>query len=60
MKKIKREEGGRSGGREQGSDLDMDLDPWKIFWLRIRQNDADSLDLDPQQCFSEGTSYSAL
>ena len=32
MKKIKREEGGRSGGREQGSDLDMDPDPWKIFF----------------------------
>ena len=54
MKKIKREEGGRSGGREQGSDLGIDPDPWKIFWLRIRQNDADSLDPDPQQCFSEG------
>ena len=32
VKKIKREEGGRSGGREQGSDLDMDPDPWKIFF----------------------------
>ena len=59
MKKIKREEGGRSGGREQGSDPGIDPDPWKIFWLRIRQNDADYLDLDPQQCFSEGPSHGA-
>ena len=38
-----KEEG--SGG-ELGSDLDLDPDPWKILWIRIRQNDADPLDLD--------------
>ena len=32
-------EEGRGGGSELGSDLD--LDPWKILWIRIRQNDAD-------------------
>ena len=38
------------GGGELGSDLDLDLDPdpWKILWIRIRQNDADPLDPDPQ------------
>ena len=42
-----KEEG--SGG-ELGSDLDPDPDPWKILWIRIRvrQNDADLLDPDPQ------------
>ena len=42
-----KEEG--SGG-ELGSDLDLDPDPdpWKILWIRIRQNDADPLDPDPQ------------
>ena len=38
-------------GGELGSDLD--LDPWKILW--IRQNDADPLDPDPQhwlECYS--------
>ena len=37
-----------SGG-ELGSymDLDPDPDPWKILWIRIRQNDADPLDPDP-------------
>ena len=37
------------GGSKLGSDLDMDPDPdpWKIEWIRIRQNDADPLDLDP-------------
>ena len=39
-------EEGRGGGSELGSDLD--LDPWKILWIRIRQNDADPLDPDPQ------------
>ena len=41
----------RSGG-ELGSDLDLDSDPWKILWIRIRirQNDADPLDPDPQHC----------
>ena len=38
--------GGEGGGSELGSDLD--LDPWKIFWIRIRQDDADPLDPDPQ------------
>ena len=28
------------------SDLDLDPDPWKILWIRIRQNDADPLDPD--------------
>ena len=45
-------EEGRGGGTELGSDHDLDLnpDPWKILWVRIRQNDADSLDpdMDPQ------------
>ena len=40
-----KEEG--SGG-ELGSDLDLDPDPWKILWIRIRQNDADP---DPQHCY---------
>ena len=31
-------------------DLDPDPDPWKILWIRIRQNDADPLDPDPQHC----------
>ena len=45
-------EEGRGGGSELGSDLDLDLDldPWKILWIRIRQNDADPLDPDPQHC----------
>ena len=43
-----REEG--SGG-ELGSDLDLDPDPWQILWIRIRQNDADLLDPDPQHWF---------
>ena len=36
--------------RELGSDLHLHPDPWKILWIRmrIRQNDADPLDLDPQ------------
>ena len=44
-----KEEG--SGG-ELGSDLDLDPDPWKILWIRIRQNDMDPLDPDPdpQHC----------
>ena len=48
-----KEEG--SGG-ELGSDLDLDPDPdpWKILWIRIRQNDADPLDPDPQHCFEAG------
>ena len=40
-------------GGELGSDLD--LDPWKILWIRIRQNYADPLDPDPQhwlECYS--------
>ena len=32
-------EEGRGGGSELGSDLDLDPDPWKILWIRIRQND---------------------
>ena len=43
-----KEEGSDADG-ELRSDLDLDLDPdaWKILWIRIRQNDADSLDPDP-------------
>ena len=41
-------EEGRGGGSELGSDLD--LDPWKILWIRIRQNDANPLDPDLQHC----------
>ena len=45
--------------KEEGSDgelgSDLDLDPWKILWIRIwtRQNDVDPLDPDPdlQHCF---------
>ena len=44
-------EEGRVGGSELGSDLDLDPDPWKILWIRIRQNDADPLDPDPQHLF---------
>ena len=53
--KIKCKGGGEGGGSELGSDLDLDPnpDPWKILWIRIRQNDADPLgsDPDPQQCY---------
>ena len=51
-------EEGRGGGSELSSDLDLDpdpdLDPWKILWIRIRQNDADPLvpDPDPQHCYN--------
>ena len=38
-------------GGKLGSYLDLDPDPWKILWIRIRQNDADPLDPDPQHCF---------
>ena len=31
-----------------GSGSGSGLDPWKILWIRIRQNDADPLDPDPQ------------
>ena len=44
-------EEGRGGGSELGSKLDLDPDPRKILWIRIRQNDADSLDPDPQHCY---------
>ena len=44
-------EEGRGGGSELGSDLDPDPDPWKILWIRIRQNDVDPLDPDPQHLF---------
>ena len=48
--KIKCEGGGESDGSKLGSELDLDPDPdpWKILWIRIRQNDADPLDPDPQ------------
>ena len=42
---------GRGGCDELGSDLDPDPDPWKILWIRIRQNDAEPLDLDPPHWF---------
>ena len=35
----------RGGGSVLGSDL-----IWKILWIRIRQNDADPVDPDPQHC----------
>ena len=38
----------RGGGSELRSDLDLDPDPWKILWIRIQKNDADSLDPDLQ------------
>ena len=41
---------GRGGGSELGFDLDLDPDPWKILWIRIRQNDADP---NPQHCSDE-------
>ena len=44
-------EEGRGGGSELGSDLDLDPDPWRILWIRLRQNDADSLDPDPQHWY---------
>ena len=40
-------EDGRIDGSELGSDLDLDPDPCKILWIRIRQNDADL-----QHCFA--------
>ena len=43
------------GSSELGSDLDLDQDPWKILWIRIRLNDADPLDQDPQQYKSRYT-----
>ena len=46
---------GRGGGSELGSDLDLDPDPWKILRIRIRQNDADPMDPDPQHCFINST-----
>ena len=42
-------EEGSSG--ELVSDLDLDPDPRKILWIRVRQNDADPLDPDPQHWF---------
>ena len=44
---------GRGGGSELGSDLDPDPDPWKILWIRIRQNDADPFNPDPQHCLQQ-------
>ena len=43
-------EEGIFGGIELGSDQCLDLDPWKILWIRIRQNYADPADQDPQHC----------
>ena len=42
-------------GGELGSDLDLerDPDPWKILWIRIRQNAGDPLDLDLQHCLEQ-------
>ena len=31
-------------------DMSLDPDPWKTFWIRIRHNDADPLDPEPQHC----------
>ena len=47
-------EEGRGGGSVQGSDLDLDpdQDPWKILWIRIRQNDGDPLDSNSQHWFN--------
>ena len=46
-----RKEGERLSVKEEGSGgelgSDLDPDPWKILWIRIRQNDADPLDPDP-------------
>ena len=42
---------GRGGGSELGSDLDPD--PWKILWIRIRQNDVDPFNPDPQHCLQQ-------
>ena len=43
---------GRDWGSELGSylDLDLDPDPRKIWFIRIRKNDTDPLDPDPQHC----------
>ena len=45
-------EGLNEEGRDRGSELgsDRDPDPWKILWIRIRQNYADPLDPDLQHC----------
>ena len=45
-------EEGKSGGSEQGSDLDLDADPWKMLWIWFWQNDADPLDPNPQHCYA--------
>ena len=39
----------KARGVELGSDLDPDL--LKTLWIRIRQNNADPLDPDPQLCY---------
>ena len=56
-----RKEGERLSVKEEGSGgelgSDLDLDPWKILWIRIRQNDADPLDLDPQHWWRGMISY---
>ena len=41
-------EEGRGGKNELGSDLDLEPDPWKKVWIRIRQNGMYPLDPDLQ------------
>ena len=41
-------EEGSIGGSELHLGSNLDPDPWKVLWIRIRQNDGDPLDLDPQ------------
>ena len=41
-------EEGRGGGSGLSLDLVLDPDPGKILWIRIRQNNADPLDPNPQ------------
>ena len=42
----------RSGSGSGSGSMEniMDPDPWKMLWIRLRKNDADLLDSDPQHC----------
>ena len=48
---MKEKGGGRRGGVGEVSQFgSIDPDPWKIFRIRIWQNDADPSEPDPQHC----------
>ena len=53
-----KDQGGRmrdqgEGESDEGGEIgfDLDPDPQKILWIRIRLNDADPVDPDPQHWF---------